>query len=210
MSSSPAAAKLIPRAERRSSTWLQNIALLLIRRRILFSAILFGLMLGKDVVYGPKPHDVLNVRDPVTALGLLLVVGGLALRSWAAGVLHKDQELTTTGPYGLIRNPLYVGSFLMMFGFCTLVGNPVNFLFILGPILLIYAVKVRHEERLLAGRFPQDWAEYERGTPRFVPRLRRVGRPAAWQFSQWLHHREYQATLASLLALAAMRLWYVM
>jgi protein-S-isoprenylcysteine O-methyltransferase Ste14 len=210
MSSSPAAARTISTVEHPASTWPQNFAAFLIRRRILISAILFGLMIAKDVVYGPRPRDPFYLRNGVTVLGVLLVGGGLALRSWAAGILHKNAELTTAGPYGLIRNPLYVGSFSMMFGFCLLIGDPVNFLFILGPVLLIYVVQVRQEERLLATRFPQEWAAYAKSTPRFFPRLRRVGRSAEWQFSQWIHHREYQAIAASLAALAAIEVWHVM
>ena len=38
---------------------------------------------------------------------------GLWIRGWSAGTIHKDEELTTTGPYAFARNPLYVGSFLI-------------------------------------------------------------------------------------------------
>jgi protein-S-isoprenylcysteine O-methyltransferase Ste14 len=210
MPSSPTAAKAVSLADRPASKLFAGFAALLIRRRILISAILFGLMIGRDVLYGAKPRDVFDFRDPVSVAGVLLVVAGLALRSWAAGILHKNSELTTTGPYGLIRNPLYVGSFLMMFGFCVLMGDPVNFLFVLGPVLLIYVVKVRQEERLLATRFPQKWDPYARATPRFIPRLRRASSPAEWQFSQWIHHREYQAFATTLAALVALKVWHVM
>ena len=83
MSTSPAATKTISAPERSAPAWLQSCAAFLIRRRILISAILFGLMIAQDVAYGPKPHDVFDFRDPVTVVGVLLVVGGLALRSWA-------------------------------------------------------------------------------------------------------------------------------
>lgn len=209
MPSSPAA-NAISAADRRGSKVLAGLTTFLIRRRIVLSAVLFGLMIAKDVAYGSKPHDLLNFGDPVSVAGLLLVAGGLALRSWAAGILHKNAELTTSGPYGLIRNPLYAGSFLMMFGFCTLIGDPANFLIILGPLLVIYAVRVRQEEDLLAARFPQDWARYARATPRFLPRPRRVRLSAVWQFSQWKHHREYQAIATSLAALAAIQFWRLM
>lgn len=210
MSSSPTAANAISTADRPGSKLLARVAALLIRRRILISGILFGLLIVQALAYGPKPHDLGNYRDPLSVLGGLLVVTGLALRSWSAGILRKNAELTTTGPYGLIRNPLYVGSFLMMFGFCALIAHPVNFLIILGPVLLIYIVKVRQEERLLSARFPEQWTEYNRSTPRFLPRLKRVDLSAEWQFSQWIRHREYQALLASLAALAALKIWYAM
>ena len=168
-----------------------------------------GAMIAVNLVRGQKPHDVLDFADPVSVAGVLLVAAGLALRSWAAGVLHKNSELTTRGPYGLLRNPLYAGSFLMMFGFCAILGDPINFLLVLGPVLAIYVIKVRQEERLLSARFPQAWAEYARTTPRFLPRLGRVGL-AEWRLSQWAHHREYQAFAASLAALVALKLWQVM
>jgi protein-S-isoprenylcysteine O-methyltransferase Ste14 len=186
---------------------LHAVAALVIRRRILISAILFGLLIAHSVVYGPKPHDLLNFRDPLSVAGGLLVVAGLALRSWAAGILRKNAELTTIGPYRLIRNPLYAGSFLMIFGFCAILGYPIGFVFILVPLVAIYVVKVRQEERLLATRFAEQWAEYARTTPRFVPRPARVDLSAEWRFAQWLKHREYQAILASLLALVAIQAW---
>jgi protein-S-isoprenylcysteine O-methyltransferase Ste14 len=189
---------------------LDSTAAFLIRRRILISAILFALLIAHSVVYGPKPHDLVNYRDPLSVAGGLLVLSGLALRSWAAGILHKNSELTTSGPYRLIRNPLYAGSFLMIFGFCALVGYSVFFLLVLGPLLAIYVVKVRQEERLLASRYADKWDEYARTTPRFVPRLARVSLAAEWRFSQWLRHREYQAIGASLVALAAIQVWHVL
>src|SRR5262245_20526587 len=103
-SSSPAAESFAS-----NSKLLHGIAELLIRRRILISGILFALVIGYSVVFGSKPHDLVDFRDPVTVLGVLSVLTGVALRSWAAGILRKNAELTTTGPYGLIRNPLYVG-----------------------------------------------------------------------------------------------------
>jgi protein-S-isoprenylcysteine O-methyltransferase Ste14 len=209
MPSPPSAANAIP-ADRPGSKALQSAAEFLIRRRILISAILFGLLIGYSLAYGPQPHELFNFRDPVSVLGGTLVLVGLALRSWAAGVLHKNAELATTGPYALIRNPLYAGSFLMMFGFCTLIANPLSLAIILGPVLLIYIVKVRQEERLLATRFSRQWPEYARRTPRFLPRPRRVDLKARWHFSQWLRHREYQALVASLLALAAIEVWHSM
>ena len=197
-------------ADRPGSKLLHTIAEFLIRRRILISAVLFSLLIAQDVAYGPKPRDLAKLGDPITLLGVLLVVTGLGMRSWAAGILKKNAELTMTGPYGLIRNPLYLGSFMMMFGFCALIPDPTNFLFIVGPVLVIYAVKVRQEEKLLADRFSEQWAVYSQTTPRFFPGLRIPNLSAPWSFSQWLKHREYQAVLASIGALIAIKMWHSM
>jgi len=210
MSSSSPAAGAISTDHTPLARLLHAVAEFLIRRRILLSAILFALLLAQDVAYGPKPHDIFNFRDPFSMVGVLLVVGGIALRSWAAGILRKNAELTMIGPYSMIRNPLYVGSFMMMFGFCALIADPTNFLIILGPILVIYIVKVRQEEKLLAERFPEQWAVYSKTVPRFFPKLRMPQAAAEWSLGQWARHREYQALCASLLALAAFKLWYEM
>ena len=42
-------------------------------------------------------------------MGAVLVALGLWIRAWSAGTIHKDEELTTTGPYAFTRNPLYMG-----------------------------------------------------------------------------------------------------
>ncbi len=192
-------------------SWLrlsEGLSYFLIRRRIILSSALFAAMVVANITLGVKPHDPFDVHDPLSMTGVTLVVAGLALRSWAVGILKKDAELATQGPYRLIRNPLYVGSFLMMFGFCALVGNAFNLLVLLGPIVAIYSVKVRQEERFLAALFAADWPAYQRSTPRFVPRLGRANLASDWRLSQWLHAREFQAVGASLLAVVAIAFWH--
>ncbi len=192
------------------SKLLHALGLFLIRRRILLSGILFCLLIAKDLAYGFKPHDLFNASDPWGIAGGVLVCLGLALRSWAAGVLRKDQELTTTGPYRLIRNPLYAGSFLMMFGFCALLGDPKSIWLILGPVLLVYFVKVRQEEQLLARLFPAEWSKYASRTPRFIPFVYSGNLSADWRVSQWMRSREYQALCATLFGLIAIQLWHAL
>jgi protein-S-isoprenylcysteine O-methyltransferase Ste14 len=179
----------------------------LVRRRILLSAILFVGLVAKDVAYGFKPHDWVNIRDPYGVFGVFFVIAGLALRSWAAGILHKNSRLTTVGPYSLIRNPLYAGSFLMMLGFCLLLDNLWDISVIVVPVVILYVVKVRQEEKLLANLFPSQWPTYSASTPRFIPRLKRTDVRADWRLSQWMRSREYQALGATIVALAALKLW---
>jgi protein-S-isoprenylcysteine O-methyltransferase Ste14 len=185
---------------------LDALVQFLVRRRILLSAILFAVLVVKHLANGTKPHDLADLGDPYSVLGVALVAIGLALRSWAAGILRKNAALTTSGPYRLIRNPLYVGSFLMMLGFCALLNDLGDLWFILGPVLLLYIIKVRQEERLLADLFPSQWPEYARATPRFFPRLARF-EAADWRAAQWLRSREYRALGATIWALVAIKLW---
>src|ERR1700679_1684832 len=54
---------------------------------------------------------------------LLLVVPGVWLRGYAAGYVKKNAELTVTGPYAYTRNPLYLGSISIAFGFAVAAGR---------------------------------------------------------------------------------------
>jgi len=190
------------------SRW-EKVVDLLVRYRVRITIIVFVILLSEDVLTGIKPHDLTNIRDMKTVIGCSLVAVGLALRSWAAGMLRKDAQLTTSGPYGIIRNPLYVGSFLLMIGFCTLVDDPENIWFVLGPFLVLYIMKVSREERRLSRIFGDQWQSYVRSVPRFLPRRLPSLSFADWSLSRWLGNREYRAVSAVFLGLVALQLWHL-
>ena len=197
-----------------STSWLaisaERARHFMLRRRVPLSIALFSSLVIKDMVCGLKPRDVADLSDWGTLVGVALVLAGLTLRSWAAGVLCKETMLTCTGPYCLIRNPLYVGSFSMMFGFCQLVGDVQNAFVIAGPVLWLYLVKVFDEERGLAERFPRQWSQYAATTPRFFPRRLSAAMVRDWSLSQWLGSREYSAVASTLMAFVALKIWRVL
>jgi protein-S-isoprenylcysteine O-methyltransferase Ste14 len=180
----------------------------LLRHRMQISLIVFVGLIAEDFLMGIVPHGVLDAFNWHSITGLASIALGLALRSWAAGTLHKWQQLTTTGPYRLIRNPLYVGSFLMMIGFCLLIGDPKNIWFVVGPMFGLYWLKVRREERTLAEKFGDAWTEYTSRTPRMLPRRWPTFAAGEWRFSQWLKNCEYNAIAGSLAGLVAIELWH--
>lgn len=190
-----------------SSPFRRRIAEFIVRRRVPISLVVFIALIGEDVLNGVKPHNLATLGEHHATWGITLVLAGLAIRSWAAGTLHKWTELTTVGPYALVRHPLYVGSYLMMIGFCTIIDDGENILFVMGPIFAMYLAAVFKEERKLAQRFPAQWADFAQRTPRFLPRRLPVRPFEAWSAHQWLGNREYQALLASLAGLAALQLW---
>ena len=186
--------------------WRRFVALL-VRWRIRISLIVFLALIAGDVFAGIRPHDLLNYHDSNSIVGLALVLVGLAIRSWAAGILHKRVSLTSAGPYALVRHPLYVGSFLMMVGFCTLIGDAVNFYFVLGPFVVLYFLQIRTEERTLADRFGEHWQHYAKAVPQFLPRRLPKSGVGHWNLGQWTRNREYQAVVATLLGLLALEVW---
>lgn len=199
-----------PSEPRRAKSRWEKTVDLLVRWRVRITAIVFIVLLAEDVVVGVKPHDLTNFRDMKSVVGFGLVMMGLALRSWAAGILKKDAQLSTAGPYGIIRNPLYVGSFLMMIGFCIIVDDTENIWFVLGPFLALYVIRVLREERSLAKLFGDQWHTYVRSVPRFFPRRLPTFSFADWRLSQWLGNREYNAVLAVFLGLLALQTWRIL
>lgn len=108
---------------------------------------------------------------PWFTAGSVMLIFGVLIRAWASGIIKKDDELATGGPYSLCRNPLYVGNFLIGYGFCFINGNPLSFVALTGYFLLIYPFTIRKEERKLARIFSEEFEEYRKKVNRFWPRL---------------------------------------
>lgn len=152
--------------------WLGRVR----NRRVPLTAVLVlaGLVLG---LWGPSPPaDLLapsaSVRFWLPWLAMLL---GVAVRMWGAGNLRKNQEITDTGIYRMVRHPLYLGSLLSFFAYFFTVGDVwAGLALFLVLVLLVYYPTILHEEAMLARRFPGgQLAEYHR-RPRLLPNLLRL------------------------------------
>lgn len=132
--------------------------------------------------------------------GLVLIVPGLFLRGYASGYVKKNAELTTTGPYAYTRNPLYLGSIMIAFGF-ALAARSIWIAVVLAVLFgIIYLPVIFGEEEYLRAHF-SDYDEYARRVPRLLPRLRvRSAIAGGGKFSVALYrkHREYNSLLGSI------------
>lgn len=135
-------------------------------------------------------------------IGLPLVVAGQALRLWASGYIVKLRELVTAGPFALCRNPLYVGTFLVSAGYFTMC-NRLD-VWIAGVVLfwVFHGGAVIHEERLLREKFGQEYVDYCRSTPRFLPRPRGLAGNGCFSWSQLANNNEYRGAVVALLMMA--------
>jgi protein-S-isoprenylcysteine O-methyltransferase Ste14 len=173
----------------------------LVRYRIPLSVLIFGLLIAEDYNERLIPQNLLDLTNPLSLVALLLVISGVLLRSWAAGVIRKTKSLAMTGPYALTRHPLYVGSLLLGVGFSCVLWDNENLWAVLIVAAVFYIPKIRQEERHLAAQFPDDWARYCERTGRFFPKkIPMLG--AAWSWRQWNYNREYNALITSLVVLA--------
>jgi protein-S-isoprenylcysteine O-methyltransferase Ste14 len=134
---------------------------------------------------------------------LLLVAPGVWLRAYAAGYVRKNAELTRTGPYAYTRNPLYLGSMMIAFGFAAAAGSWVILIVLAVLFAVIYLPTIRSEETYLREHFA-GFDEYAAKVPRLLPRLTAAEFPAhenasGGRFSavQWRHHREYNALMGA-------------
>jgi protein-S-isoprenylcysteine O-methyltransferase Ste14 len=132
-------------------------------------------------------------------VGSLVIIPGLLLRGVASGHVQKDKQLTTSGPYGYTRNPLYLGSFIMAIGFAFAARSLWIVLLMLLIVVLIYVPMIAGEERYLRQTFA-EYADYASHVPRILPRLTPYGKQkGSYSRERFWKHREYQATLGSAL-----------
>jgi protein-S-isoprenylcysteine O-methyltransferase Ste14 len=121
------------------------------------------------------------VRVLALALGALLLFPGLALVLWGrftlgemynvsssmGAQLYADHRLITHGPFAFVRHPMYLGIILasvgglLIYRTWTLVFTTVTFL---GLVL-----RARREEQALAAEFGEQWEEYCRRVPGWIP-----------------------------------------
>jgi len=121
-------------------------------------------------------HGVMEATNWV--VGLVFIVLGEAIRLAgvaAAGTVTRRrsrtvQRLVTYGIFAWMRNPLYVGNFLIWIGF-TVISGVLWFLPIAVVLFAVeYTLIVRYEEGVLESIFGGEYLRYKHTTPRWIPR----------------------------------------
>ena len=125
------------------------------------------------------PLLVRGVMEPMNwVLGFALIVVGEAFRLSgvaAAGTVTRRrsrtvQRLVTYGIFAWMRNPLYVGNFLIWIGF-TIISGVLWFIPIAVLLFALeYTLIVRYEEGVLESIFGEEYLTYKGRTPRWFPR----------------------------------------
>lgn len=143
-------------------------------------------------------------------VGGVLTVVGLWIRGWSAGTIHKDEELTTSGPYAFTRNPLYLGSFFIGLGVSLAGGHwvwPAVFLLFYATV---YTRTMAGETRHLAELFPDRYEEYAARVPAFLPRLTpykaTAGQTSGFRWTRYRRNREWEAALGAAAAFGVLAL----
>jgi hypothetical protein len=132
-------------------------------------------------------------------LGGLVASVGEGIRIWSAGHLEKSREVTRSGPYRVVRHPLYLGSSVMGLGVAVACAS-LTVVLITGVYLAVtLTAAIRTEEAFLRERFGDEYDAYCQGQASIVER------PFSWERA-W-RNREWRAVvgLVVMLLLLAMK-----
>jgi protein-S-isoprenylcysteine O-methyltransferase Ste14 len=100
--------------------------------------------------------------DLFVLLGFLLVFAVFRENTYTAGVIEvaPDQTVVTTGPYAIVRHPMYVGALMLLAGTPLALGSWWAFCFFVA-LKIVIVVRLLHEEAFLTSHLP-GYAEYRR------------------------------------------------
>ena len=113
----------------------------------------------------------------VRLAGMVLLLAGLGLAGWSARTLGRaltpepeplpDTQLVQTGPYAIVRHPIYTGVIAAIVGWTLIWSTGILALAVAIVLAAFFTAKAGVEERWLRVRFP-EYAEYARRVPRKV------------------------------------------
>ena len=139
---------------------------------------------------------ILCARTYPTPPGILVCFIGATIRFWASGYLRKDSRPAVGGPYAYVRNPLYLGTYLMAVGTALAIQN----IWLLGTITLLFAVIYHYiildEETKLIRIFGEPYNVYKSNVSRFFPRPWPAAREALQKVNPEPSHWSYDWALS--------------
>lgn len=112
------------------------------------------------------------VRALIESVGLVLIAMAVVGRAWCSLYIggRKAEELVTTGPYSISRNPLYLFSFVGTLGVGFQSGGVTLGLVFLFATMAIFLPLIAREESYLAHAMAGAFEAYRKTTPRLWPR----------------------------------------
>jgi len=156
------------------------------------------------------------------ALGIALALGGQAFRALVIGLSYvvrggkggkvHAEDLVQEGIFAHSRNPLYVGNVAVFLGLLLVLNSWPGYLIGVPALFLAYYSLVRAEETFLLAKFGENYKDYCRRVPRFLPRWHGLRATLAEQQFNWQRvvRKEYGSTWAWMTAVIALSWWEVL
>ena len=136
------------------------------------------ILISPAVRSGPLGTRVIPLTRTTQAVAIAFDILGLSLtfwarahlgRNWSGNVTVKsDHELIRSGPYAVVRHPIYTGTSLAALGLAILNGDLLS---LAATVLLLlgWRIKSRMEERFMMEQFGADYANYMRRVKALIP-----------------------------------------
>ncbi|MGA2162600.1 MAG: isoprenylcysteine carboxylmethyltransferase family protein [Methanoregula sp.] len=151
-------------------------------RELIVIALVWGFCVFYSAEFSPGflvqrtiPNDL-----AIGLTGTIITLMGLGFAVWARVHLGKywssmpairvDHKLIRTGPYSIVRHPIYTGISFAIAGTAIIIGEPLGLIAFL-LILAAYLWKIRTEEKYLLEEFGEDYARYKKEVPALIPLL---------------------------------------
>jgi protein-S-isoprenylcysteine O-methyltransferase len=147
---------------------------------------LFFLLLSFALIYLPQlsigflGYQLFPANAVSGTAGLIICALALAFAIWARTTLgsnwsgnvtlKKEHELVQSGPYSIVRHPIYTGFFFGMLGAAVTIGQVKGFVAL--PIIFFnHRYKILLEEKLMLQQFPDAYPDYSKKTAAYIPFL---------------------------------------
>lgn len=141
-----------------------------------FIIIMTGFLFASRNLYPRNPY----LDDALDFLGFIVLLQGILLRMSARGhkKAHSDKsrQLVVSGPYTLVRNPMYLGSFLIGAGFILMVWPWWSLPLFAWLFYARFKRQIVKEERFLEKLDEKKYKAYCRKVSRIFPSARRLGK----------------------------------
>jgi protein-S-isoprenylcysteine O-methyltransferase Ste14 len=144
---------------------------------LMLAVLLIWLPSGPILVLGerflPSAAWIIWSGAALTAAGLLFTVWARVHigTNWSGTVtIKQDHELVTTGPYALVRHPIYTGLLLAFIGSAMARGEWRGVLAVLIAFVALWR-KLRFEEEWMRGQFGDAYDAYAKRVPALLPYL---------------------------------------
>jgi protein-S-isoprenylcysteine O-methyltransferase Ste14 len=116
------------------------------------------------------PEYIIVAGDNLVGIGLLIVFFVFSENSFASATIEvgKEQTLVSTGPYALVRHPMYLGAFVMLLGVPPALGSWWGLLAVI-PIMVVIVWRLLDEEVFLEKNLPGYLAYRSKVKYRLLP-----------------------------------------
>lgn len=146
--------------------------------QLALAAVAFMVGFSKSFRFPPLTRSFVHDSPPLAYFGLAATAAGIAFAIWArvwlggnwsgTVTVKEDHSLVKTGPYAIVRHPIYTGLLLALIG-TVIVFHEMRGLIAVALVLVMLLLKIRTEEQFMREQFGTEYAEYSQRVRALIP-----------------------------------------